>query len=354
MLRFPAELLECIIEEIDSCADLFALALTCSTLSHAIIPTRLSYHSIEVSISNTFFLENLKQRPDLAAHVRYLAVMNTPAAIPCRVPYGTRIPAADYNGNIELAANLLDNLKSTLSHLPRLRGLSLQGGHRGSFRLKMDTVEEVLREHKGQLDEITLDITRFTWDSSFNIVSGMRNLRTLELLVSGIRLTQWNNLCEFLAHYPGLQVLTLPSIIQSPDRAPAHCSPLPYLPVLRQFSSPVDTCHDSIMNHIFDFVFEHKTITDLRWMTFQVPPEDRMPSLPNIRRFCLGTGSAGFVRQFLSVKAPGSIRLDSFECFRIDGHPFSLLRALDPSALRVLHVHDLGSEGLNGIRTLAQ
>jgi len=151
-----------------------------------------------------------------------------------------------------------------------------------------------------------------------------------------------------------LKSLELPSISHIEGQLVASFAPLPHLPRLRRFACQYYAIPEGdLAERLVEFVDNHPTLSEVSWGG-QLPKDpERVPFLPNLRRI-YDSRSAYFAHIYLRGKSPGSVKLEVFACYSSDLHPPELLRALDPTCLRVLRVHNLNSDGIGGVRQLAR
>ncbi|VDC01317.1 unnamed protein product [Peniophora sp. CBMAI 1063] len=342
-LFLPDELLEFIADGVDLREDLLALALTCSAFCRVIIPERL-YRSVVVSITNTDYLTRLSQKPKLIEHVYQVTVVNTTIVTPSSLRYGEPIPLIDWTKTTNTPEVFLEQLMNALALCSNLQCLRLNSGLQDSYRMTEESINRILSPLVNNLKDVCLDITRFHTSPTFSLWKA-RNLRTLELIISGIDRFDWNDLCTVLESSPQLETLSLPSISLAenaqinPLDLP-RINPLPHLPRLKHLSAPVSFSDATTELAFYTFLHANPSIEDLRWMSPSLPSADNMPLLPNLRRLRPGTASAVFLQRFLEGKASGSVRLESLECYRKGMHLPPLLNALDPQSLQALHMQD--------------
>ncbi|VDB84734.1 unnamed protein product [Peniophora sp. CBMAI 1063] len=173
LLEQPLDIIESIIDSIDSREDLLSLALTCARLRDLILKAHLPYRRVVVSIHFKPFLDLMKSRPDLASRVRELMLVRTTLqqTVPRGYAFRRDFPesrllfASGYDDEflyskplsempaLERQVDILDSVGDALSCLTHLYRLEVRGD-RGS------PGERILIFDSGPFSRACLDGTR--------------------------------------------------------------------------------------------------------------------------------------------------------------------------------------------------
>ncbi|VDB84732.1 unnamed protein product [Peniophora sp. CBMAI 1063] len=300
----PAEVLECIVDELDGREDLLALALACSRLHNLIIPEHLSYRRVVVSVYFQPFFDLILSRADLARRVRELTIVNTTSNLV--VPRGhafrrqfdeTSLLSEDDEPDAAAATDVgprhpLDLpalIEDALRHLVRLRRLGFCG------KIEQLPFDRILAFHHEQLEGLALD----SKEGSDGMTEGtsrpygappwhlwkLSGLRSLDL---DIRLghTYWNPFCDLLGRSPMLESLVMPWFDPGPITYASYASlpPLSYLKRITVREANLALDGDALLSHrIYTFLNDHPSLQEVVWKGRAGYPT-RMPRLPEAKR----------------------------------------------------------------------
>ena len=156
-----------------------------------------------------------------------------------------------------------------------------------------------------------------------------------------------------------MQVLSLPAFrVATNDTGDVVLNPaveIPYLSCLERLTVPSALSNVDVQKALLNYLLRDPPISDLRWgraiaLTNLDAP---FPTLPSLR--ILQDTDMSFIIRFIYNREAGSVKLRVLESIALNSdaeHLLSALVAIDPQALRRVHIYDANS--ISALRALAR
>ncbi|VDB96604.1 unnamed protein product [Peniophora sp. CBMAI 1063] len=344
--RLPIELIESVIEAVDSHEDLLSFALTCSYLyNHIQQSGYLQYRELIVSAGHIHLWNHLIENPAHAAQVRVLTIYD--------IWYQGHIHRTSFRVPSDVSRNTasewLDARERLVACLPLFTGLGAITifSRKGAYPAEDDLQATLCRQWNSSIRSLTVRVMdQFPLDMD-SLIWYIRDLRELDLSLPstlGANITLgtevWPRFCAMLALNPRLEVLRIPPFRgDAPPR-----TPLPHLPHLRTLHIAEQDASTAIQ--LAFYAAAHPLITEFSWDTTLDVAITNAPNLPRLER--LIDTSPAFVNAMLSGRTSASVRLTKLGRFELTADTLPVLRAVSASSLRALTLSSVDSH-----RTLA-
>ncbi|KAI0031971.1 hypothetical protein K488DRAFT_70991 [Vararia minispora EC-137] len=340
---FP-ELLEIVLDNIDARRDLLSLALSCTRFSAVIIPERLNHHTIVASPYHAPLWAHLAANPRLARYVHSLTVYDDPRqAFPPK--YGWRQPSSlsDLTCQYTVGQYDVELITTALRSMTNVTRLNLRYARTAHLRAAMPCLPNTLAivfsnltslEHVSTSTRLSPADEEALCDPNHPLWT-MKDLKTLDLDVSGPGEYLWPAFASILVASPSLEDLRLPDFLD--EKTMAQLCQLRF-PALRRLDRAYAWSLD-LTPHIVTFLRAHPTIEVLRWPTLASAPlpADALPALMH-----LSAPNATFLTRFLESRGPRSVRLRALTDVPLTAElAAALVNKLEPGALATLHLDSL-------------
>ncbi|KAJ7055845.1 hypothetical protein C8F01DRAFT_1373349 [Mycena amicta] len=175
-LLLPTELIDAIVAEIHSAADLVALALTCKLLLHRIVPSPLNFRELSCDLCRPDLWTALSERPWNTRNVYSLnlfdegpgqqATVRVPRSLP---GFSMALPATvcARGGNGSCEQDCIVKLGQAIAHMPLLHRFSFQ-----TYTAKKHDPTVIFRAILRSCPQLrNLEISVFDWNPPFESVS---------------------------------------------------------------------------------------------------------------------------------------------------------------------------------------
>ncbi|KAI0270669.1 hypothetical protein BC834DRAFT_841470 [Gloeopeniophorella convolvens] len=344
LLRIPVDILEFILESFDDPPDLLALALTCTTWKHLIIPRHIAYRRIYVHVENASVWKHLAARPSLAANVRKLTITDWGAfpGLFMSVPMGAQtqwqIPAQlderdpeapspewdkgdplravknmrllktiEFESLYRLGRGMPDELSLILAHIPTVEHLVVKTSRASA-----------LAEAEGEL--------------SNDLVWELPNLKSAVMTGLPWRMRYLHPLRAALVSASSLQVLHIPHFIGYTTDVAMLLDECRF-PALVELNLGWGWTSDTYV-YAQRFLEAHPTLETLAWSCGYAITL-RPGALPRLKH--LSVSHMGFLRALSAARAPARLALETLgDLFLFSRELPPELRALDGAAVRRL------------------